>query len=232
MRTKMGLGVCLVSVALAGCVPYDDLRQRQVDEIVASGVQISLAGSEAEVTNYYFVFDGSGSMADACSGDQKFSSKIDGAKWAVSQLKGKFPPEARIGLLVFDASGFREALQLGDWNESAFLGSVTHILPWGGTPLKEAIIYGVNSLVIRRSSLAGSGERYELVIVTDGQAEGIAEAGAYAQRFQTPLSVIGLCIPGAHELKEYASRYYDAQDFSLLSRSLEGIVLEAPIPEN
>lgn len=52
--------------------------------------QTTPAGEAALTRNFYFIFDGSGSMSESltrqCRGDKRFGSRLEGAKWAVEQF--------------------------------------------------------------------------------------------------------------------------------------------------
>src|SRR4030095_10460408 len=63
------------------------------------------AGGEASLArNFYFIFDGSGSMAESlntkCTGDKKFSNRLAGAKWAVEQFMPQVPDDVNLGLWI------------------------------------------------------------------------------------------------------------------------------------
>src|SRR5262245_58709686 len=84
------------------------------------------ATTEAALTrNFYFIFDGSGSMSDSltkqCKGDKRFSSRLEGAKWAVEQFLPLVPSEVNLGLWVFDAHGTNEPVALGPDSRDPFL---------------------------------------------------------------------------------------------------------------
>src|SRR5215510_14255270 len=76
------------------------------------------AGGEASLArNFYFIFDGSGSMAEPlnnkCTGDKQFSNRLAGAKWAVKQFMPQVPDDVNLGLWIFDAQGNQERVPLG-----------------------------------------------------------------------------------------------------------------------
>ncbi len=189
------------------------------------------AGEASLVRNFYFIFDGSGSMARkpgrACRGDQRFKTRLEGAQWAVREFLTKVPDDVNIGLYLFDTRGRREAVPLGDDNRAQFLEAIDGIWSGGGTPLAEGIRYGTDRLVEQYQSQLGYGE-FRLVVVTDGQADEIPIAATYAGRFGIPIYAIGLCIEEDHPLRRHAVSYRAADNFSDLARGLEETLAELP----
>ena len=82
-------------------------------------------GTASLTRNFYFIFDGSGSMSESlnkqCKGDRRFGSRLEGAKWAVEQFLPLMPPDVNLGLWVFDAYGNSERVLLGPDNRDTFL---------------------------------------------------------------------------------------------------------------
>ena len=64
-------------------------------------------GAPALTRNFYFIFDGSGSMNDEDCGE-RFETRVDGAKWAVKEFLQGIPNDVNIGLYLFDSGGTRE----------------------------------------------------------------------------------------------------------------------------
>ena len=115
--------------------------------------------SEASLTrNFYFIFDGSGSMSESltkqCKGDKRFSSRLEGAKWAVEQFLPLVPRDVNLGLWIFDTNGNSERVPLGPDNRGQFLTEVKKTRAGGKTPLTESIEQGVNRLVQQRDTTA------------------------------------------------------------------------------
>ena len=192
----------------------------------------SLAGDEASlVRNFYFIIDGSGSMARrtgrACRGDQRFRDRLEGAQWAVQEFLKKVPEDVNIGLYVFDTRGQREVVPLAAGNRDRFLSAVNGIWAGGGTPLADAILQGTDKLVAQYQHQLGYGE-FRLVVVTDGQADKIPEAAQYASRYGMPIYAIGLCIDEDHPLRRHAVSYRAADNFSDLAQGLEETLAELP----
>lgn len=183
--------------------------------------------------NFYFIFDGSGSMRDPlssdCGGDQSFKRKLEGAKWAVAEFLKKVPEDVNLGLYVFDENhrsrSEREVVPLGANNMAAFLQAINAIEAGGGTPLAEAIRFGAEVLARQREQQLGYGE-FRLVVVTDGLADDIPEAAEFATESAIPIYAIGLCIKEDHPLRQYAVSYRAADNFEDLAKALEATVAE------
>ncbi len=187
-------------------------------------------GVVSEARNFYFVIDGSGSMAEkpSIAGEKRFGSKMEGAKWAVGEFLKQVPSDVNLGLFVFDQKGFREVVRLGPGNRAAFLHEVNAMIPECGTPLGEAITAGVNALVAQYKRQLGYGE-YRLIVVTDGMSNGkiqLNDATAYADKYLIPLYTIGLCIGGDHELRKSSVSYRAADSIADLKKGLEEALAE------
>ena len=90
--------------------------------------QATQAGEAALTRNFYFIFDGSGSMSESlnkqCQGDKRFGSRLEGAKWAVGQFLPLVSRDVNLGLWVFDSHGNNERVALGPDNRAPFLTAV------------------------------------------------------------------------------------------------------------
>lgn len=203
-------------------VAFDEPVEIPLDEDM-EGAEVSLA------RNFYFIFDGSGSMESepggACRGDQSFGAKLDGAQWAVQEFLTKVPEDVHLGLYVFDRDGREERVPLGAGNRRRFLDAVTSIRAGGGTPLAAAITFATDRLVEQYQRQLGYGD-YRLVVVTDGRADKIPEAARYAAHFGMPIYAIGLCIDQNHPLRRYAVSYRAADSFADLAEGLEETLAE------
>ncbi len=195
--------------------------------------EIVLDDSEGEISlaaNFYIIFDGSGSMGDrpggACSGDQQFRYKIDGAKWALREFIKNVPRDANLGLYVFDSRARKERVSLGPDNRTTFEDAVDDIEDGGNTPLARAIRFGTDRLVEQYKKQLGYGT-YRLIVVTDGQASNIPDAVEYATERGMPIYAIGLCIGNDHPLRELAHSYRAADSAADLQRSLKEAVAES-----
>lgn len=237
------IGIVLTVSLIVGCGPSPVSPQEAQQNIsVATGqekVQIPLdetiPGATASLTrNFYFVFDGSGSMGDppnnTCVGDQRFSTKVEGAKWAIKEFVSKVPVDVNLGLYVFDDNGEREVVPLGSGNHQKFLREVERIDAGDGTPLGPAVQFATNKLVEQYKKQLGYGE-YRLVVVTDGQADNMSVAtSAYLNsiKHSIPIYAIGLCIGDSHPLRQYALSYRAADSAEDLRRGLEQTLAELP----
>lgn len=182
----------------------------------------------ATTRNFYFVFDGSGSMNENVGDSSgKRIRKLDGAKKAVQRFMDKVPQDVNLGLYVFDDKGQREVVPLGPNNHDTFLKAIMSIKSGGGTPLAESIQYAANRLIEQYKKQLGYGE-YRLIAVTDGQADYIPEAVAYAQNHTIPVYAIGLFVDADHPLRTHAFSYTDADSFEKLEQGLGETLAELP----
>ena len=193
--------------------------------------QATQAGAASLTRNFYFIFDGSGSMSESltrqCTGDRRFGSRLEGAKWAVEQFLPLMARDVNLGLWIFDADGNRERVALGPDNHGTFLTEVRKTRAGGNTPLTESIAQGVNRLVQQRNHQLGYGE-FRLIVVTDGQATGrpLPQAVSYAREQRIPIYTIGLCIGEKHELRQYSVSYRAADSIEALKHGLEETLAE------
>ena len=187
---------------------------------------------EASLTrNIYFIMDGSGSMNEPtsrdCGGDQRFPSKMAGARWAIKKFLENVPEDVNIGLYVFDLNGKRQVISLGSSNREAFLAAVDAIEAGGQTPLAQALRFGTDRLVEQYRQQLGYGE-FRLVAVTDGIADEIPSAAIYAAQYGIPIYAIGLCIQADHPLRHFSVSYRAADNFEDLQKGLEDTLAELP----
>ena len=210
------------------------LRAAAQSQTEASRQAAQEVGAASLARNFYFIFDGSGSMAESltkqCTGDRRFGSRLEGAKWAVEQFLPLVPRDVNLGLWIFDADGNRERVPLGPDNHGAFLAEVRKTRASGNTPLAESIAQGVNRLVQQRDQQLGYGE-FRLIVVTDGQATGrpLPQAVNYAREQRIPIYTIGLCIGAKHELRKDSVSYRAADSIAALKRGLEETLAETNV---
>jgi len=196
--------------------------------------QVTQGGAASLTRNFYVIFDGSGSMAEAltrqCKGDRRFGSRLEGARWAVEQFLPLVPRDVNLGLWIFDAGGNSERVPLGPDNRNSFLTAIRKTRAGGNTPLTESIEQGVNRLVQQRDKQLGYGE-FRLIVVTDGQATGrpLPQAVGYARERHVPIYTIGLCIGEQHELRKYSVSYRAADSIEALKRGLEETLAETNV---
>lgn len=196
-----------------------------------------VAGSDAQVEllddlvskNYYVIFDGSGSMRENNCAEN--STKAQVAKSALRTFAELVPADAQLGLFVFDASGVSERVPLGTQNRTQFMSAVDQVRPGGATPLKKALIKGVETLKSQAVKQRGYGE-YSLVVVTDGEASQRQDPREVVEYLfaNTPVVVhtIGFCIGENHSLNQPGKTVYGAaQSESELVEGLTGVLAEA-----
>ncbi|MCB1043703.1 MAG: VWA domain-containing protein [Acidobacteria bacterium] len=231
-------GLTLLTLMVMGCGSPSAEQAVDVEKIIANITrkEIELDDSDpnarvALTRNFYFVFDGSGSMADApdadCHGDQSFSSKLQGAQWAVKEFVKKIPEDINLGLYVFDNNGQGERVPLGQNNRAQFNRALDEVYAGSDTPLANAIVFAANQLAAQYKQQLGYGE-YRIVVVTDGIAERIPQASIYAMELGFPIYAIGLCVEANHPLRSYATSYRAADSFEDLARGLEETLAELP----
>ena len=196
--------------------------------------QAAPAGEASLTRNFYFIFDGSGSMSESltrqCKGDKRFASRLEGAKWAVEQFLPLVPRDVNLGLWVFDANGNSERVALGPDKRAQLIAEVQKIRAGGRTPLTESIEQGVNRLVQQRDKQLGYGE-FRLVVVTDGEATGrpLPQAVAYARERRMPIYTIGLCLSAEHQLRKSSVSYRAADSIEALKLGLEETLAETNV---
>ena len=177
------------------------------------------SADERLATNLAIVFDGSGSMA---------GEKIETAKKSLAQFLASVPPDWNVGLIVFDNSGVRTALPIGQHGASVVNEAVASIRAGGGTPLGKTIESAHQMLAEQRTKQQGYG-RYLALVVTDGEAtdkDAMARTAPAVPRDGMELSVIGFRLPGAHSLRAVATDYRDAGNAQQLTKALAEAVAE------
>jgi hypothetical protein len=183
--------------------------------------------------NFYFVFDGSGSMKDpppaSDNGDHNAPSKIVGAKWAVTEFMKHVPKNVNLGLFVFDAHGEREVLPLGPNNRQKFLDDINAVQAKGGTPLGDAVGKGALALAKQYKKQLGYGE-YKLIVITDGEADDRIDNGiTKAMKYNIPIYTIGFGIGPTHSLRKYSISYRSADSAKQVESALEEAAAELDV---
>ena len=176
--------------------------------------------------NFYFIFDGSGSMGDPCSAGG--TKKIVTAKQAVIDFISVVPTNVNLGLVVFDGRGVNEVVALGPNNREQFLNAIRQVREGSGTPLNASIKFGIDRLADQREKQLNYGE-FRLITVTDGEAGdgSVSVCGQYAITRKIPIYTIGLCLGKQHELRKYSLSYQDANNAAELKKALEETVGES-----
>ena len=188
------------------------------------------AGVASTASNFYFLFDMSGSMDEKCSGKRK----IDGAKEAVTRFMKNIPDDVNIGLMLFGTrSGeeYAEALPIASGNKDKFLEVINNLQPNGKTPLGEALLASVDKIIEQYKKQLGYGT-YRIIIITDGEQTGIdlkQPCNYLAQHGFIGLYSIGLCMKSSHTLKRYSLSYRDANNYNELEQALVEATAESDV---
>jgi len=188
------------------------------------------AGVASTASNFYFVFDMSGSMDEKCSGKRK----IDGAKEAVTRFMKNIPDDVNIGLMLFGTRSeedYAEALPIASGNKDEFLEIINSLQPTGGTPLGEALLASVDKIVEQYKKQLGYGT-YRIIIITDGEQTGIdlkQPCNYLARHGFIGLYSIGLCMKSSHTLKNYSLSYRDANNYEELEQALVEATAESDV---
>lgn len=238
------LSAFVILLALSGCDDHKKSSQQANDastSAVAFIKQNGTWGHDAKskvdeksllLENYYFVFDGSGSMADTgCSGGTT-EGRIEPAKRAAIRFAQGLPASANLGLFVFDNNGVGErvALGRGTANRAAFAQAVRAIVAGDGTPLGASLNTALQTLHDEANRQHGYGG-YHIVVTTDGQATDASTMGqAVDQIVQTPvvLETIGFCIEEGHPLNVPGRTvYHNAMNPEDLNKGLDAILAES-----
>lgn len=193
-------------------------------------------GSELD-DNWYVVLDGSGSMGDAaCSGGRRGGRIVDAEDAAVA-FERRLPPDANLGLYVFDnrAWGERVALGHGRSNRADFEAAVRSVRAGAGTPLGPSLESAYAALSHQAARQGGYGT-YHIVVATDGQAtepqahDPEGQMNAAVDKIVTSpivLETIGFCIDNGHALNRPGRTVYrNAMNPDDLNRGLSEILAE------
>jgi len=229
---SLGFAVLFLICSLHSCKQKEPGQQtssstyEEVDTTADQSHQFDIEGEPSLTRNFYFIFDGSGSMAASLHGE----TKIDGAKKAVQRFIKQVPDDVNLGLYVFDSYGDREVVPLGPQHHDEFLKAIEKIEHGGGTPLADAIKIGTDNLKEQREKQLGYGD-YNLIVVTDGDARNIPEASKFAVKNGIAIYAIGLGIGNDHPLNDpnYVISYTAAEDFEQLTEALVEAAAESPV---
>jgi Mg-chelatase subunit ChlD len=207
---------------LAACGTTSDRQNQPPPPPPADNV--SAQGKLSLDRNFYFVFDGSGSMNDHPAirdVGAKDVPKIDGAKWAVREFLKKVPDDVNLGLYVFDANQAAEVLPLGSNNRDQFLAKLDAVQAGGSTPLGAAIKKGADALYTQYRKQLGYGD-YRLIVITDGEATDDLDFGVIeAERHKMPIYTIGFDMGTQHTLRAHSVGYRSAQNATEVEKGLE-----------
>lgn len=164
--------------------------------------------------NFVLIFDGSGSMQDVdCSGGL---TKCEAAKAAVMEWTKSIPPQANLGLVVFQSGSNQLTVQdIRSGSRDNFTQTVQSIQPGGKTPLSNAFQSAYGMIEKQAQSQLGYGD-YTIVAVTDGAANDPARLTKVVNAILalSPVNIytIGFCIGGDHSLNQKGRIFYKAAD--------------------
>lgn len=229
---SVGFAIIFLIFSLQSCKQKKSDQQTKsptyedIDTTTNQSNQFDFEGEPSLTRNFYFIFDGSGSMSGRIHGERK----IDGAKKAAQRFIKQLPNDVNLGLYIFDSYGDREVIPLGPENHEKFLNAIDKIHHGGGTPLADAIKTGSTNLKNQREKQLGYGD-YNLIVVTDGAANFIPEASEFAVKNGISIYAIGLGIGNDHPLNDpkYVISYTAAADFNQLTEALVEAAAESPV---
>jgi len=232
IRNLMAFALCLMAVSLTACTttteapggptPVDNNGYMQLRDPLT--VQGALQGEPSDARNFMIVLDGSGSMA---------GSPIEQAKQALHAYVDQLPKdrEINLGLVVFDGSGIRTAVELGSAaskNRSQFLEQVDSVQAGGSTPLANAMNEGTDSLLKQAQRQLNYGD-YRMIVVTDGApdpGQDLDAACSAAASYGFGIYTIGFNIDDGHPLKNWATSYETADSAESLATKLQNTLAE------
>lgn len=171
------------------------------------------------------ILDGSGSMDEKMRG----GTRMTAAKKALRIALAELPASTRIGLLTFSANVRDPWLfPLGPRDDERLNQAIDQPKPGGRTPLGHYLKIGSDRLFEAREAEHGYGT-YRLLVVTDGEATDEELMVSFAPMLVgrgVGLDVIGVAMPGDHELKRYAHSYRSADDPKTLQRAVQEALAE------
>jgi hypothetical protein len=221
---------CLQSTPRGGQAEQSDQETQESESPQITILFDESDGVASTTSNFYFVFDMSGSMNRDCSGKRK----IDGAKEAVTRFMKNIPDDVNIGLMLLgtrSGDDYAEALPIASGNKEEFLKIINTLQPSGGTPLGEALSASVDKIVEQYKKQLGYGT-YRIIIITDGEQTGIdlkQPCNYLAQHGFIGLYSIGLCMKSSHTLKKYSLSYRDANNYEELEQALVEATAESDV---
>lgn len=226
MRFKIRYGAlscavaALVLTSIVGCTsPNGHLAPSPDASATENGNPASapaaVAKAEPGQRVYYILLDTSGSMS---------GSGIADAKAALTNYLQKAPQDIIFGLAVFEGNGAIELVPISKNGRAEILQKLPQIGTGGGTPLSESLVYCTEKIVEQQKKQLGYGS-FNLLVVTDGQANNLPEGIAYVRShgaFGAPISIstIGYNLGQTHELAQASVWYGEASDRATLEKKL------------
>jgi Ca-activated chloride channel homolog len=234
----VAIAIAAFLMGLRGGYRTDPLDDRKTDphasqeEILLgknNSPDLSQTGAVSTRRNLYFIFDGSGSMAETPQNKpsrRRSERKLDGARRAVKQFLTKIPTDVNLGLYVFDAIGESERVPLATGNRKEFISELDAIQANGATPLGAALKKGSEALAAQYRKQLGYGE-YLLIVVTDGDAtDSLLPGVKRAENYRFPIYTIGYDMNSDHALRSHSLSYRSATSEKELEKALNSAVAE------
>lgn len=193
-------------------------------------IPLSQAQAASVHNSTVIVLDASGSM-DEFMRDERTGRNVQKMAAAKDALKGvlrQVPADTHVGLLVFSNGRNAWAYELSPLDIPRMELAIDRIRHDGGTPLGAAIKIGADALLADRGAQHGVG-RYQLLVVTDGQASDEGVMRRYAPMVPERgirLDVIGVAMPGGedHDLARFAHSYQAVDNAVKLQTTLAQLV--------
>lgn len=193
----------------------------------------TMAQAQSYHDSIVIVVDGSGSMDEMMRDDSgRRIKKMDAAKNSLKSVLVEVSPQTWIGIYTFVDDHRWWSYPLGPVNQQRIVQAIDSIKPNGGTPLGEALKEAADRLLQERDTQQNLG-RYQIVVVTDGEAQDKAYMLKVAQAIKgrhLKLDVIGVDMPGGakHSLANSADSYQSAADAKQLLQAVrKAIIVEA-----
>lgn len=236
-KNLMAFILCMVALSLTACGEVSNVSSNSPQAVVDQSGYIQLRdplalpsapqGEASNARNFMIVLDGSGSMA---------GSAIKEAKQALHAYVDGLPKdrEINLGLVVFDGSGIRSAVEFGSTaskDRTQFLQQIDNVEAGGGTPLADAMNVGTDALLKQCQRQLNYGD-YRMIVVTDGEpdfGQNLDAACSQAASFGFSIYTIGFNIGDGHPLKQWATSYETAASADELARKLQNTAAE---PDN
>jgi len=189
-----------------------------------------LGQAQVQVTdNVVVVVDASGSMGTPMRGTN--SDRMSVAKDALKQVLGQIPSTTHVGVLVFPTGNW--VYPLGPRNEAQLNGAIDSITSEGGTPLGEYMKKGADALLAARKKQFGYGT-YRLLVVTDGEANDVAEVEGYTPDIISrgiTIDAIGVEMQSQHTLATQVHSYRSADDPESLRQAINEVFAEVSVSD-
>ncbi|MDP3770016.1 MAG: VWA domain-containing protein [bacterium] len=186
------------------------------------------------VDNVYFVLDGSGSMSyTTCGLNELGEPRMNIAKRAIMEVFSTLPKETNLGLQIFDYTGTRERVVLGNSpeNRDQFMRAIKGAAANGSTPLADSMKNAYMKVTKQAQRQMGYA-RIRIIMVTDGVADDGQDPQKIVDKIfrESPVEIItiGFCIGSNHALNQPGkTTYVEAKDFPSLRNALRDVLAES-----